>query len=185
MTEPVETGSRRLWLTTAAVSALAAAAGYGFHLWRSGELTGSGVNPAAVQALLAAPLPDLKGGKQALDSWHGRVLVVNFWATWCAPCREEIPEFVRMQDRYGARGLQFVGVAIDVPDKVGEFAREFGINYPLLLAGVETMALMRESGNRAGVLPYTLVLDRQGNIAARHPGGLKEASLEAIIRPLL
>ena len=167
----------------AAVCVLAAAAGYGLRLWVN-RPDPAAVNPAAVRALLAAPLPDLEGRKHAIESWRGRVVVVNFWATWCAPCREEIPEFVRMQARYGARGLQFVGIAIDVPDKVGAFAREFGINYPLLVGGLETLALMRESGNRVGVLPYTLVLDRQGNVVSRHPGGLNEASLEGIIKPL-
>ena len=173
---------RRFWLA-AAVGAAATAAGYGFYQWR-GAARDEG-NPAAVNALLAARLPDLKGERQALEGWRGRVLVVNFWATWCAPCREEIPEFVRMQERYGARGLQFVGIAIDQPDKVGDFAREFGINYPVLLGGLDTVALMREAGNRMGVLPFTLVLDRQGNVAMRHPGEIKEAQLEAIILPLL
>ena len=111
--------------------------------------------------------------------------MVNFWATWCAPCREEIPGFVRLQERYGARGLQFVGIAIDQPDKVAEFAREFRINYPLLIGGLETMELLRQVGNRAGVLPYTLVIDRKGNLVSREPGGLKEARLESIIQPLL
>src|SRR5262249_62096149 len=121
----------------------------------------------------------------ALDTWHGKVLVINFWATWCAPCRREIPEFVRLQERHGARGLQFVGIALDQPQPVGEFAREFHINYPLLIGGLETMALMRESGNRAGVLPFTLILDRQGKVARTHRGGLKESTLETTIQPLL
>ena len=177
-------GSRkRLWLATAAVSVLAAAAGYSVSLWLNRPDPGA-VNPAAVRALLATPLPDLTGRKQALESWRGKVVVVNFWATWCAPCREEIPEFVRMQERYGSRGLQFVGVAIDVPDKVSAFARELGINYPLLVAGLDTLALMREAGNRAGVLPFTLVLDRQGNVVSRHPGGLDEAKLGPVVQPL-
>ena len=111
--------------------------------------------------------------------------MVNFWATWCAPCREEIPGFVSLQERYGSRGLRFVGIAIDQPDKVAEFAREFHINYPLLMGGLETMDLLRQSGNRAGVLPYTLVIDRLGNLISREPGGLKEARLEGIIQPLL
>ena len=174
---------RRFWIAAAAVGALAAAAGYGLHGWLTRPDPGA-ANPAAVRALLASPLPDLNGRKQALESWRGRVLVLNFWATWCAPCREEIPEFVRMQERYGPQGLQFVGIAIDVPDQVSAFAREFGINYPLLVGGLETLALMREAGNRAGVLPYTLVLDRQGNVVSRHPGGLNEAKLGAIIKPL-
>ena len=111
--------------------------------------------------------------------------MVNFWATWCAPCREEIPGFVRLQKRYGQRGLQFVGIAIDQPDKVADFAREFGINYPLLMGGLETMELLRQAGNRAGVLPYTLVIDREGRVVSREPGGLKEARLDGLITPLL
>ena len=130
-------------------------------------------------------LPDLKGQDQALSQWRGQVLVVNFWATWCVPCREEIPGFVRLQARYGARGLKFVGIAIDDVAKVGDFVREFGINYPVLAGSLETLELMRHAGNRAGVLPYTLVIDRKGNLVAREPGGLKEARLESLIQPLI
>jgi len=181
----VITRRRRFWLTSAAVGLAAAAAGFGFNIWRSGALRPDEGNPAAVRALLAVRLTDVKGESHTLESWRGRVLVINFWATWCAPCREEIPEFVRMQERYRAQGLQFIGIAFDQPEKVSEFAREFDINYPLLIGGLDTMALMRETGNRIGVLPFTLVMDRQGNVTSRHPGGLKEAKLEAAIRPLL
>jgi peroxiredoxin len=97
----------------------------------------------------------------------------------------EIPGFVKLQERYGSRGLLFVGVAIDQPDKVAEFAREFGINYPMLIGGLETLELLREAGNHAGVLPYTLVIDRQGNVVSREPGGLKEMRLEGMLQPLL
>jgi peroxiredoxin len=90
-----------------------------------------------------------------------------------------------MQERYGGRGLQFVGIAIDQPEQVAEFAREFRINYPLLLGGVETIELVRQVGNRAGVLPYTLVIDRKGKLVSRETGGLKEARLERLIQPLL
>jgi thiol-disulfide isomerase/thioredoxin len=176
---------RRFWLTCVAVGTAAAATGYGVNLWWTGGLNRDEGNPAAVRALMTARLPDVKGEPQTLESWKGRVLVVNFWATWCAPCRKEIPEFVRMQERYRSQGLQFAGIAFDQPEKVDDFAREFGINYPLLMGGLDTMALMRESGNRLGVLPYTMVLDRQGNVVSRHPGELTEARLEVIIRPLL
>jgi thiol-disulfide isomerase/thioredoxin len=181
----VESGSRRRWLAIAGVGALAAAAGYGLNRWRDDGPAEDAPNAAAVQALLAAPLRDLEGGSKAIESWRGKVLVVNFWATWCAPCRQEIPEFVKMQERHGARGLQFVGIAIDQPQSVADFAREFRINYPLLIGGLETLALMRESGNRAGVLPFTLILSRKGTVAKSHRGMLTEAALEAVIRTLL
>ena len=168
------------------VGGVSAAAGVGYHLWSRGGGTRDGMDPpAVVERLLRARLADVEGATRSLEQWRGRVLVVNYWATWCAPCREEIPVFVRLQERYGSRGLQFVGIAIDQPDKVAEFAREFQINYPLLLGGVETIELLRQVGNRAGVLPYTLVVDRKGNLVSREPGGLKEARLENLIQPLL
>ena len=153
----------------AAVAVMAAAGGAAWFLW-----PGAG-NPAPRQSaplavaerIYAARLPDAKGAPQAMAQWRGQVLVVNFWATWCAPCREEIPGFVRLQERYGARGLRFVGIALDQPEKVLDFAREFGINYPLLIGGIETMELLREAGNRTGVLPYTLVIDRAGKVVSQ------------------
>ena len=165
----------------AVVAGLSAAAGAAYHLWSRGN----DEQAAAVERVLQARAVDVQGASQSLEQWRGRVLVVNYWATWCAPCREEIPMFVRMQERYGARGLQFVGIAIDQPDKVAEFAQEFRVNYPLVLGGVDSIELLRQVGNRAGVLPYTLVIDRKGNLVSREPGGVKEARLEQLILPLL
>ena len=170
----------------AIVAGLAAAAGVAYHLWSRASGAGpSRVPDAVVERVLSARVADVKGGTQNLEQWRGQVLVVNYWATWCAPCREEIPGFVRLQERYGSRGLQLVGIAIDQPDKVAEFASEFRINYPLLLGGLETIELLRQAGNRSGVLPYTLVIDRKGNLVSREHGGLKEAKLERTLLPLL
>jgi len=172
----------------AVVAVASAMGGAAYHLWsRSGAtVVDRTLSPqAVVERVYATRLADLTGANQGLEQWRGQVLVVNFWATWCAPCREEIPGFVKLQDRYGSRGLKFVGIAIDQPDKVAEFAREFRINYPLLTGSLDTMELLRQAGNRAGVLPYTLVIDRSGNLVSREPGGLKEAKLEGIIQPLL
>jgi thiol-disulfide isomerase/thioredoxin len=167
-----------------AVAVAAAAAGVAYRLIpRDGGVDGAA--ETVVKRIYGARLTDLKGAVQPMEQWRGRVLVVNFWATWCAPCREEIPVFVKLQERHRARGLTFVGVAIDQPDKVAEFAREFGINYPLLGGGLESMELLRDAGNRAGLLPYTLIIDRTGRLVTREPGGLKEARLESLILPLL
>lgn len=171
----------RTLLLLAAVTIVAAAGGIAYRLGLFSLESPKG----AVERVYAARLPDLWGDTQTIEQWRGQVLIVNFWATWCAPCREEIPVFVRLQERYGSQGLQFVGIAIDQPNKVAEFAKEFRINYPLLMGGLDTMELMREAGNRAGVLPYTLILDRKGNLVSREPGGLKEVRLLKIITPLL
>ena len=169
----------------AAVAIVSAAAGAAYHWWsRSGETQREAASRAVADRVFAARFINPQGGAPTLEQWRGQVLVVNFWATWCAPCREEIPMFVRLQERHGARGLQFVGIAFDQPDRMAEFAREFRVNYPLLLGGLDTMELLREAGNRAGVLPYTLVIDRQGRVVSREPGGLKEARLEGLVQPL-
>lgn len=171
---------RRRIIVAAAVAAVAAAAGFGLNLWRvSGD-----ADADAAQAILAARLPDVTGREQALAQWQGKVLVVNYWATWCAPCREEMPMFVRLQDKYRDRGLQFVGIAIDQREPVARFAQELGINYPLLIGGIDTIELSRRAGNRAGGLPFTLVFDRRGRLAGTALGELKEAKLEAMLAPL-
>lgn len=170
---------RRQILLLAAVGLIAAVSGFGVHWWR---LSGAS---AGAEAVMRLRLPDLAGREQAMSQWRGKVLIVNFWATWCAPCREEIPAFVKLQAKYGARGAQFVGIAIDQRDKVTEFAREYGINYPVLLAGIDMVEVTRQAGNRVGALPYTLVFDREGRIVASELGKANEAELEHRLRSLL
>lgn len=146
------------------------------------RLTGDG---SAADAIMALRLPDLTGREQAMAQWRGKVMVVNFWATWCAPCREEVPAFVKLQAKYGPQGAQFVGVAIDQRDKVAAFAQEFGINYAVLLGGIGTVDVTRQAGNRVGALPFTVVVDRDGRIASRQLGKVKESELEALLQKLL
>lgn len=169
----------------ALVAAASAAGGYAAHRWWLSPATDSADRRVRADMVFSARLGSLSGETQTLERLRGRVLVVNFWATWCAPCREEIPVFIRMQQRHGARGLQFVGIALDHAEAVSSFQREFGINYLILLGDLKTMELMRETGNRTGVLPYTLVIDREGRIAGSKIGGLDEDRLEAMVAPLL
>ena len=140
---------------------------------------------ASVLALTRATFPDLAGNSTTLSHWQGKVVVVNFWASWCPPCREEIPGLIRMQGRYAANGVQIVGIAVDSAEKSRQAAAEMTINYPVLVAGLEAIDLTRKLGNPAGGLPYTIVLDRQGGLVATHLGLLSEAQLEQILRPLL
>lgn len=173
------TRSRRA-LMIAAVAAAAAGAGYAVNAWwRAGPLAD------VAGELMGARLPDLDGGTQSLARWRGRVLVVNLWATWCTPCREEIPVFVKLQGKHGARGLQFVGIAIDQREKVERFARDYAMNYPVLLGGMDMVELSRRAGNRLGALPFTIVLDRAGEIASVQAGVMKEAKLEGMLQDLL
>jgi thiol-disulfide isomerase/thioredoxin len=136
-------------------------------------------------ALLGISLPDTSGRPEALAQWKGKVLVVNFWATWCTPCREEMPEFVAAQQELGARGLQFVGIAIDDADKVRQYATEIGLNYPALIGGYGSIELSRSLGNTVGALPFTIVLDRSGRIVHTQLGPLRDAKLRGILAQLL
>ncbi len=156
-------------------------------LWR--QLAGDAVSapsaPRDGSTLLALSLPDPTGKEQPLGQWKGKVLVVNFWATWCEPCKEEMPRFMKLQAEYGGRGLQFVGIAIDQPDKVSAFARDLGLNYPTLVGGYGAVELSKTFGNHLGALPFTVVLDREGNVAHTQLGPLKDAQLHAIIVQLV
>jgi thiol-disulfide isomerase/thioredoxin len=174
----------RRGLLLAGVGALAAGAGVLTHLWRIGVL-GSAAAPGSGESILNARLAGLDGTAQTLTAYRGRILIVNFWATWCAPCREEIPLFVRLQQEYAHKSVQFVGIAIDQVDKVRQFAEEFRINYPLLIGGMDTLELSRQAGNKAGVLPYTLVLGRDGRIAVTLVGGISETRMREVLGPLL
>jgi thiol-disulfide isomerase/thioredoxin len=134
--------------------------------------------------LWATTGPDLAGTSQPLSQWRGKVVAVNFWATWCPPCREEIPELVRIQQSLGPSGVQIVGVAVDEKAKVAAFAEKAGINFPTLLLEYGGIELSRRTGNRAGGLPYTVVLDRQGRIAHVELGAIRIAAFEGLLKSL-
>lgn len=166
-----------LSITTAAVAVAALAAG--LYFGRMEPEHSSSV------ALMGLALPDVDGREQRLDQWKGKVLVVNFWATWCEPCRQEMPEFVKAQAASGAKGLQFVGIAIDSPSKIRQFTQELKVNYPSLVGGYGALELSKTLGNKIGALPFTLIVDREGRIAYTQMGPLKPATLDAVVRKLL
>jgi len=163
-----------------------AALGTGFLLYHASREQTSLRTPLQGElALLQASLPDLEGRLQRLDQWRGKVVVINFWATWCAPCREEIPALIRVQEELAAKGLQVVGIAIDQADKVRPYAAEMRINYPLLVGELEAIDLSREAGNQLGGLPFTVVVDRAGNAVGTATGRVTAKKLEALVQPLL
>lgn len=164
-----------------AVGVAALAIGVATALWhRNGD---DGVRDGT--AVLNLVLPDAQGHEQALAQWRGKVLVVNFWATWCAPCREEMPQFVATQARDGAKGLQFVGIAVDDPAKVQAFAHELKLNYPALIGGYGAIELSKTLGNDLAALPFTVVVDRGGRVVETQLGPFKQARLDAVLARLL
>jgi thiol-disulfide isomerase/thioredoxin len=130
-------------------------------------------------------LQDIAGKRHDVKEWNGKVLMINFWATWCPPCRKEIPAFIELQQAYKAKGLAVVGVAIDTRQNVIDFVDPMGINYPVLIGDEDGIALAKTYGNRYGVLPYTVFIDRSGKIVSTHRMALTYAEAEKIIKPLL
>jgi len=165
------------WVSVAAIAFVALVAGMYFNAGVPRE------SPAA--GLLGLALPDTDGREQRLDQWKGQVLVVNFWATWCEPCREEMPEFVKAQAALGAKGLQFVGIAIDQPDKIRRFSQDLNLNYPSLVGGYGALELSKSFGNTIMALPFTVIIDRKGQVAYTQLGPLKPGKLDAIVGKLL
>jgi len=124
-------------------------------------------------------LPDLHGKMRNIKEWDNHYLVINFWATWCPPCREEIPEFITLQNEYQASNLQFIGVAIDNEDSVQQFALEMGMNYPNLIAGMPGVELAKQYGNSMGALPFSVIVNPEGRIVAQQIGLLERSKILA------
>jgi len=169
----------RFALLAAVLGACAAGLGYALHSWMR---TTAIVAPSVATDF---KLPDLAGKPRTLADWRNKVILLNFWATWCPPCREEIPGFIRLQERYGARGLQIVGISIDNPEAIARFWQEMKINYPLLLADDSVYALMTAYGNNQGGLPYSVLIRPDGGIEATKLGAFHEKQLESLVLPLL
>lgn len=138
-----------------------------------------------LQTLPDFRLTDLDGHEIASNAWAGKVLVLNFWATWCPPCLSEIPRFVETQERLRESGVQFVGIAVDQVEDVRAFVAEQPVNYPLLIATPEVLKLSVQLGNRLEVLPFTLIFDRHGRRVHGQVGELSAEELAGYLDPLL
>ena len=167
--------TRRGWL----LAALVGAAATGLGAWLSARrLAPAAVPDEAAETLFTHTFPDPDGTPQALDQWRGKLLVVNFWATWCPPCVEEMPDLQAVRDTYRGRGVEIVGIGIDNADKIRAFRDRLGLQLPLLVAGAGGSQLGQALGNRAGVLPYTALIDRSGRVVQRKVGQIKPAELQ-------
>ncbi len=140
---------------------------------------------AAPVELHAIPLTELDGGERLLSEYRGPILVVNFWAPWCAPCRREIPALIELQRSYPVDQVTVLGLAFDGAAAVRDFAAEYGIEYPLFLTGARSAMYNAALDNPSGALPYTALLDRDLNIRFQHNGEVTREQLEAALKPLL
>jgi len=172
---PPSDASRRLWLYGAA-AVLAAGAGAGAAWWkqtprRGGEALGA--------SFWGKRFERPEGGELVMESLRGKPVLLNFWATWCAPCVEEMPMLDRFFRDHAANGVQVVGLAIDQPSAVRKFLQRTAVTYPVGLAGLDGTELIRELGNTAGGLPFTLAITADGSVVERKMGKLEQTDLDA------
>jgi len=139
----------------------------------------------ALQQLLTAQMPEVtSGAPKTLNDWRGQPLVINFWATWCPPCQKELPAFAAVARQYQGV-VQFVGLGLDEREKLLAYARQFDLPYPTLVAGGFALGQTTQLGNPNRGLPFTLILDAQGNPVAHHVGAMSQAELERAIAPVV
>lgn len=166
--------SRRVALVVA-LGGAAAALGAGVAVWRG--RAGGEPDIGAAQALWSLRLPRPGGGELALQDLRGRPLVLNFWATWCAPCVKEMPELDRFARDFAPRGWQVLGLAIDNDAPVRDFLQRVPVSFPIVLGGAEGTTLAQRFGNAQGGLPYTVLIDARGRVVRRKAGATHYAEL--------
>ena len=169
---------RREWLILGGVAAAAAAAG---------GIVGALAlqTQSGARDLLSTAFPDLSGRPRRVSEWSGRIVLCNFWATWCAPCREELPLLNDAQAENASNGLQVVGIAIDTAPNIREYLKVVRIDFPVLVGDAPAIGLMRALGNSAAALPFTAALDRAGRVQRRKLGAYTRTSLQQEVAGLL
>lgn len=182
--------NRRLFLYSGAAIAAIALGRYAYQSSPEEPAPAVTAPPAASEAgsadalatLRGLVLPDLDGAAQRLDQWQGRPIVVNFWATWCAPCVKEMPELQSLHEKYP--GIQFVGIGVDKVENMRQFLQKVPVSYPLLVMDAGAIDLLRQLGNPAGGLPFTLILQADGEVNRKILGQIRMDDLDRTLHSL-
>jgi len=140
--------------------------------------------------LVGSQRPDFRLGSSTGEfvtphDFSGKTLLINFWATWCEPCRREMPMLTELQAEYGPAGLQVVGIALDDVQSVREFVQKLGINYPILVGETDVIETNRNYGNATGMLPYSVLVDSEGIIRWQYAGEIEHVEISGILSKIL
>ena len=178
-----------LTYTVIALAFAGAGAWYGLHRQPSAPVTTTiaatgGAPHTPVAALFSQSMNDASGASHALSRWKGKALFVNFWAPWCAPCVQEMPELDQLAIASAANNINVIGIGIDSPANIAQFATRLKISYPLYVAGMSGTDLARQFGNSAGGLPYTVLIGADGQVKKTYLGKLKFEELKADLAKL-
>ena len=177
MTEAMgPTPDRNRRMLVAGVAAAAAAAGAGFAWWRKRPDAG---DDGAAQHLWTLSFQTPQGASLALAGLKGRPLLLNFWATWCPPCVEEMPLLEAFYRQNAAKGWQVLGLAVDQPSAVRNWLQRVPVTFPIGLAGLEGTELAKSLGNQVGGLPFSVVFGPDGQVRERRIGRVSDADLKA------
>lgn len=141
-------------------------------------------NPVIGQTRPEFAMMDLEGNVRNIKDWDGQVVLLNFWATWCPPCLEEIPGFIEIQQQLDNHGFQIIGVAVDDEENVRAFAEEMAMNYPILAGEMEAIELSQRYGNTIGGLPFSAIIDKNGKVTHTIMGELTKDRLISILEQL-
>ncbi len=139
----------------------------------------------SAQPLPDFEFPDVSDQQHSISEWQGKIRVINFWATWCPPCIKEMPAFVEMQDQFGSKGLQFIGIALEDKEPVKEYLAKMKINYPILIGDFAGVSLAHQLGNTVDAVPFTLIFNQKGEIIYQHQGGISKEDILEVIQPLM
>ncbi|MFJ4289327.1 TlpA family protein disulfide reductase [Cupriavidus sp. NPDC089707] len=175
VSSPIRRSRLRLWIVVAVVACAAGA--FAGHFVFSPRAA----SDQAVEAFFQTRLPDPAGTELDLGKLRGKTLVVNFWAPWCGPCVEEMPELTALHEEYKNRQVEFVGIGIDSASNIQQFTKKVPVAYPLAVAGFAGTELSRNFGNSAGGLPYTVVINPDGSVKYRKMGRVTAEELRAVL----
>ena len=174
--------NRRQWITITGISLLALFAGILSSQWIS--KTGLASDPS-IKAFFANTWQTPDGKVVDTKNWQGKVLVVNFWASWCPPCVEEMPALDKLQQEYLQKNILFVGIGIDSPSNIREFLQKTPVSYPIVIGGLEGSNLSKQMGNSQGALPYTVIISPNGKSTYTKLGKISEEELRKAINSAL